>query len=116
MIINRAVIIIKPKKPAVDWINRLNPIKGGKKMSVIAAGQDSLIYLVPRDVESYIHAHEWVMSNVDTLFAEFLDGWYQDGSLWPKVLGAELFEKWFTIEYHSMVIDTIDEPVLKEDM
>ncbi len=85
-------------------------------MSVIEAGQDSLIYLVPRDVESDIHAHVWVMNNVDTLFEEFLDGWYQDNSLWPKVLGAELFETWFTIEYHSMVVDTIDEPVLKEEM
>jgi hypothetical protein len=51
---------------------------------------------------------------LDTLFEDFLEGWYQDNSLWPKVLGPELFEKWFAIENHSMVIDTIDEPVLKE--
>jgi len=40
---------------------------------------------------------------------------YTDESLWPKKRILDMFRDWFDVEYHSMVLDTIDESIEKID-
>lgn len=42
--------------------------------------------------------------------------WYQDESLWPASIDQELFDNWFELEYHSMIIDILVESIEKEEM
>jgi hypothetical protein len=116
MLINRAALILKATQKAVDWINDVDPYERGEPITLAQVREDCLVYLVPEDVESAVHAKVWALNNAEILLEEFMHGWFQDDSLWPKKYGPKLFEKWFTVEYHSMVIDTVDEPVLKDEM
>lgn len=116
MIINRAAIILKAEQPAVDWINKVSLFKSDDKITIEDVREDCLVYLVPDEVETHIHAKVWALNNAEVLLEEFIHGWYQDESLWPKNLGKKLFEKWFKVEYHSMLIDTVDEGITKEEV
>ncbi|ASP40484.1 hypothetical protein CHH28_18210 [Bacterioplanes sanyensis] len=116
MLINRAAIILKAKQPAVDWINSVEPDKRAGSITLEDVNLESIIYLVPEDIENIVYARAWVMNNAEILLEEFLDSWYQDDSLWPSSFSDELFEQWFSIEYHSMIIDTTEDPIDKEAM
>jgi hypothetical protein len=116
MLINRSAIILKATQQAVDWINEVDPIKNQSSLTLKEVREDCLIYLVPEDVETDAHAHSWALNNAEVLLQEFMFGWYQCESLWPKGLGPKMFEKWFDLEYHSMLVDTVDEPITKEEM
>lgn len=116
MLINRAAIILKPSQEAVNWINDVDPYPNDEKITLEQAREECLVYLVPDEVETDVHASVWALNNAEVLLEEFLHGWYQDESLWPPKYGPKLFQKWFTVEYHSMIIDTVDAPIHKEEM
>lgn len=117
MLINRTAVILKATQEAVDWINDSDPYtsKHGP-ITLEQAREDNLIYLVSEEVETNEHAKIWALGNAEVLLEEFMHGWYQDESLWPKQYGIELFERWFEVECHSMIVDTLDEPILREEM
>lgn len=116
MIIDRAVIVIKAKKPAVDWINKVDPMTGSDKVKLKDVNTDCQVYLVPDDVDSEDVAKVWAYTNAVALLEDFMHGWYQDESLWPRVRDIDLFNKWLEIEFHSLIIDTVDAPIKKEEI
>jgi len=116
MVINRALIVLKAKQEAVDWINEVDPMESESPITLENVHEDCTSYLVPEDIESHDHAMVWALHNAEVLLDEFLYGWYQDESLWPENIGPKLFDKWFDVEYHSILIDTVDEPIIKEEM
>lgn len=116
MLVNRAAIILKATQEAVDWINDVDPYPDSEPLTLGQVREDCLVYLVPEEVETDTHASIWALNNAEILLEEFMHGWYQDETLWPEKYGPKLFEKWFIVEYHSMVIDTVDEKILKEEM
>ena len=116
MIIDRAAIIIKAKKPAVYWINKVDPMEGKGKISLKDVNTDCQMYLVSDDIDSEEMAVAWAYKNAEVLLEDFMHGWYQDESLWPKSRDIDLFEKWLEIDYHSMIIDTVDALINKEEM
>lgn len=116
MLINRAALILKATQSAVDWINEVDPAEDKNELTLREVQEDCLVYLVPEDIETDVHAKLWALDNSEILLQEFMFGWYQDESLWPANVGPKLFEKWFEVEYHSMIIDTVDEPITKEEM
>ncbi|WP_211829263.1 hypothetical protein [Kistimonas asteriae] len=115
MVIDRAAIILRAKKPAVDWINQTAPIPDIDPLSLPEVNSDSQLYLVPDDVDTEELATIWAYTNADVLLQDFLSGWHQDESLWPKTLDTDLFKQWFAVEYHSLIIDTVDAPINKAD-
>ncbi len=44
-----------------------------------------------------------------------LGGWYQDEEVWPRKRSYALFRRWFDVEIHSIVVDSLDEEIEKED-
>jgi len=114
MLINRAAIILKATQPAVDWINEVDPVENNA-LTLEDVREDCLVYLVPEDIEALSHAREWAQDNAELLLEEFMYGWYPDESLWPEDIGPALFDTWFEVEFYSMIIDTLDEPIEKED-
>ena len=115
MIIDRAAITLKVKQPAVDWINKVASMTGGEKLTLKEVNEDSQLYLIPDDVDYKDLAVIWVYKNAEALLVEFMNSWYQDESLWPTILDIDLLEKWFDIGYHSLIIDTVDGPINKEE-
>ena len=105
--INRNAIIVKPKKPFFDWVNAIDDT------DKIEEVDENNIYLI-REMDSNFDVQEWINDNYEALFANELNDWYTDESLWPKDRTHELFSEWFKVEIHSMILDLEDFPVTKK--
>lgn len=57
-----------------------------------------------------------VWANYERLFESELEGWYTDTSLWPENRTWEMFCDRFEIEWHSVIIDTVDGALYDDDL
>lgn len=106
--INRCVVILRPKQPYLDWAASLDD------GSVLPEAQgEQTVYLLPaneRDFDGSVTIEQCF----EGLFEEALSGWHQDEDDWPSNRTFAMFNDWFSIEWHSMVIDLCADP-LKDD-
>lgn len=105
--INRSALVIKPKKPLIDWLNN---IENSQKLSDII--DDTEIYLLP-DFEEPRQMETWLKKNYDLIFSDQLNNWYTDESIWPQNRTYKLFKDWFDYTLHSMILDTLDSSITK---
>lgn len=111
--INRAAMILKYKEPAIKWINDADPYNDDPGITKASVNSERTVYLLREDVaEDPDSLDEWIKMNVDVLFERELSGWYNDPDLWPKNRNYTLFKKWFSVECHTVIEDTVDEPLL----
>ncbi len=112
--INRHLVILMPKQPALDWINSVDPAPPGFTLERLR--QDQNAFLVPEDMDGQEDAERWVQRRWAMFFEHFLVEWYTDPALWPQKRSAAMFKKWFDVQYHSMVWDlAAGEPLGYED-
>ena len=111
-LINRNVVVIKPKEPFLDWANR-NP-DFSPPMTMEEAQQDCTVLLVP-DLGSPEAALDYVASLKPGLLEMELEDWNRDPTTWPAERTRAQFDAWFTLEVHSMVWDTVTDPIVRED-
>ncbi|MFH1767385.1 MAG: hypothetical protein ABH826_04870 [Patescibacteria group bacterium] len=112
-VINRGVAIIKPKQPFVDWANQLPDAQW--EVLVKDFQDDCLAVLIPEydnDEEAKRHINKMYVD----IFNDELFGWCTNEKRWPKNRTRKMFWEWFDVEFHSVVIDPTEEPILKEDM
>jgi hypothetical protein len=116
--INRTAIIVKLKKPFIDWVLYTSKEHDGKDCvlegEIPTEGFDSKrIYLMPvfdenDDFEKYLKKH------YRDIFEHELCGWYLDTAWWPQDRSWKVFQEWFDCEMHSMVYDMSDEDLEHE--
>jgi hypothetical protein len=105
--INRCALVVRPRKPLVDWSNKIDP---EFPTTLASAREDPTLYLVPA----------WAAEDLDGaleelwegIFEEELVGWYTDEALWPK-RSLEVFRQWFDVEVCSTIVDLDDEEPLE---
>jgi len=115
--INRAAVILKYKAPAVAWINEADPYDVDPGITLDSANDDRAVYLIKdEDGESPAVLEEWIALNYAALFESELDGWYTDEKLWPVNRDLSLFNEWFEVECHSLVLDTVGEPIVDDEV
>ena len=106
-LVNRGVLIIKPKQPFVDWANSLpDPVR----VTVEELSKDCTAILV-LDVDD---AEAYLRRIYRSIFEMELDGWHSDESCWPKKRDYRTFRAWFDVEFHSMVFDASDSALFRE--
>lgn len=107
--INRSAIILRYKEPAVRYINEADPAKGSRaRVTITNTHQDRTIYLIrDEDADDQEAVDRWVRNNYQMLFEMELSDWYTDPNLFPKELTLELFNEWFDVECHSVIMDTV---------
>jgi hypothetical protein len=105
--VKRCALILKPKKPFFDWLNSIDPID-----SELTVHDDSAVYLLP-DFEEKSQIQNWLKKNFDELFCDQLNNWYIDDTLWVKNRTFEMFKEWFDYSMHTMIWDTLEEPIEK---
>ncbi len=105
--INRSALIVRPKKHFKDWLTEIDAVTSGDDVL-----QDSDLYLIP-DFNEEESAKKWLSKNFDLIFADQLNNWYTDESVWPKKRTFALFGKWFEYSFHLTILDTVDEEVEK---
>lgn len=115
--INRAVVIVQCLEPALEWIKSVDPDPAFKNQITLAEiNEDTSAFLISeRSVETPQAFERWVKANYKPLFEDFLESWYTKEEMWPKKRTYALFKQWFRLKYHSIVEDTLDEPIVDED-
>ena len=110
--INRQVAIIKPKEPYIKWINSLPDLDA--PLSFEELNNDCTAILLP-DLDSDQESYKYLKKLYKKIFEIELDAWTTDVNSWPKKRTFSLFEKWFNIEFHSEVLDTLGSDIEKEE-
>jgi len=111
--VNRSVVILKYKKPFVDWINKSDPVKN-PGITMDEANDDRNVYLIHEDESDDFE--RWISHNYSQLFESELEDWYIDPLLWPKKRSRAVFNKWFSFQCHSMVIDTVGGQIYDDEI
>ena len=102
--VNRHLIVLLPKQPALDWIMQVDPNPPDLTLEELREEQDA--FLVRDDsLEGVEDAERWVHRRWKMFFELFVGSWYTDESWWPKNRTLKMFKEWFDIQYHSMVWD-----------
>lgn len=110
--INRSAFILYPKKPFFDWLTMLDPKDAGISEEELAS--DPTIYLI-EDMETDEEYAEILLNNYESMFEFELSAWYTDETLWPEDRTIELFQQWFDVRLHTIILDTVEEPIEKDE-
>ncbi len=110
--INRSALIVKVKKPFLDWLiytsKEYDPPEDELDPNLLKTeGFDSkFVYLIPiyDDMDSY---EKFLKENYKEIFEHELSGWYTDPKMWPKNRSWKVFQEWFEYEIQSMVFDMV---------
>lgn len=112
--INRHLIILMPKRPALDWIMRVDPNQPTMTLEELRLDQNA--FLVTDALDGQDDAEKWVKRSWQMFFEAFLNEWYTEESWWPQKRTYKMFKDWFDVQYHSMVWDLVtSEPIGYED-
>lgn len=103
----RSALVIRPKKPLIDWVNSHEP--GMLEEDVVLEGE---VYLLP-DFETVEEMEKWLKKFYDVIFTEQLFNWYMDEDMWVQNRTFKMFGEWFHYSFHTMIWDTVDGPVEK---
>lgn len=110
--INRNVVIIKPRKPFLDWLAKLpDP---DPEITLEYLRTDCITVLIPEcDDENDIL--EFIGNHFNEIFEADLMSWHTSVENWPRKRTLVQFKEWFDFEFHSEVIDLVEAPIEKED-
>jgi hypothetical protein len=110
--INRCVAIVKAKQPFLEWAKRLpDPMAG---ITLAALNDDSHAYLLP-EYEMVDDQVQILAEFYDEIFVQELAGWHTDERAFPKKRTLAMFQEWFEVEFHSMVLDMIDDEGIEHE-
>jgi len=112
--INRAAVILKYKAPFIQWVNDADPYKDNPGITLESENKDCTVYLILEDDAEKLE--EWISLNFEQLFESEIEDWYTDESLWPKNRTRKLFDEWFDVECHSVLIDTVDGKIIDDEI
>jgi hypothetical protein len=110
--VNRAVLIVRPKQPFLDWLQSL-PDPAETTLAELRA--DCTTFLIPEYVYE-TDLPDIIRKTFETIFAVELDAWWLDTDDWPDTTDFELFQAWFDVEVHSMVVNLAPGPITLEDL
>jgi len=110
-LINRAIAIIKPRQPFLDWLNSLPDPLDDLTLEELRLG--SMAILIP-DSENQAAAKKYIRTIYAHIFDMELDAWYHDTNLWPSKRDYRTFIDWFDVEIYEMVLDVLEDKIIKE--
>ena len=111
-LVNRAIIVVKPREPFLDWANSVDDEI--KTMTIEEMEDDSAVFLI-QDFERDEEKEEILQKHYKAIFEAALNGWVIDKSLWPEKRDYSTFKQWFQIVFHSIVFDLQDDDYLIEE-
>ena len=107
-LINRCAMVITPKKPYVDWANYT-----ATSFETLKQLQHSAkVLLLPSAV--YENSEPFLEEYAQALFEAELAAWTSDQKLWPSIRNADVFQKWFEVFFHALVVDFFENELIKE--
>ncbi len=116
MYINRNAVVIKAKQPFVDWVNATPKTdeEKGRIFTLAEINADCEVLLIP-DYDSLEESRADISPLKTDIFEDALDEWQTDEAYWPPNRDEKTFDQWFELEIHSMVDDTVEEPIVRDE-
>ena len=109
--LNRSLLAVRVRQPFLDWLRNLpDPIDPEITLQVV--NEDGSAYLLP-SYDDEEERNELLRMGFDVIFEDQLASWWSDEADWPK-RSLEVFFEWFEVEWHSMVEDLVDGPLVDE--
>ena len=106
--LNRSAIILRPAQPYLDWARSV----GQSDLEPHREGEQT-IWLVP-EIGDEQERDEILLEGWSALFENMLGEWHTVEADWPQGRTFEMFQQWFEIEVHTLVIDIVDGPLQSE--
>lgn len=103
-VVERSVIVIKPKEPFLEWINNSLAISNETLLDLASVRIDCNSYLIP-EVTEIEDGIAYVDDIFEPLFQMELASWTEDQNLWPQELSLKMFWEWFDVEISPTLID-----------
>ncbi len=113
-LVNRCSMLIYPLEPFYEWQSELFPDDLMEFPDEPLKDEAATVFLIPV-LETEFEFDKWIKKNYKKFLKGILNDWVTDQTLWPKKLTYELFIKWFHVSFHSMVYDTLDTSIIKEE-
>jgi len=107
--LNRAVLIVRPRQPYLDWAAGLDD-----SGELPDPEGEQTVYMIP-SYEDDEEAWEILEEVYEEVFENELYGWHTDPAAWPQERDFEMFQEWFEIEMHSVVEDLCDYEIVEEE-
>ena len=108
--LNRGVVIVRPKQPYLHWAAGLDD----SGIVPDPNNDEPTVYLIP-SYDDEAEAWEILATLYPAIFENELNGWHTDEAAWPKGRDFTMFKKWFEIELHSVVEDLCEYEIVDED-
>ena len=108
--LNRCAVTVRTKQPFLDWLKSL-PDPADETLDRV--NHDRTVYLLPEYVYNS-EQNSLIEQFHDLIFEERLYSWWRDEKDWPHPRDLATFKKWFDVEFHSMIIDLVDHPLVDE--
>lgn len=105
--INRAAIVVRPKRPFFDWARSLEAA-----LPESTEAWTSVYLVAAHEVDQPM---EILRRCFESIFEEQLEAWHRDVDAWPTPRTFSLFEQWFEVEIVDMIFDLSEEPIEHDD-
>lgn len=114
-IINRSVVIIRPKQPLLDWIASVDKKLEVASMSIDVTEEGNAFLIPDEDIIDAKEARRYIEKRWQQIFEQFLFEWVIEDSLWPQKRTLKIFREWFELIYAPMAWDLVDAPLEIEE-
>lgn len=104
-LLNRAVLIVTPAQPFLDWLRYVDP---NCQVTLDELRESGTAYLIP-PFECLEDAAERLLNYYQKIFRQELWQWHSIEEDWPKEMTWEMFKEWFDVEFHPQVVDAGEE-------
>ena len=110
-VINRAVAVIKPRQPYLDWTKSIPGPADDVTLDELRT--DCTAILIP-DFDTLAESEAFIADLAVELFGMELDAWDRDPTTWPENRSYGVFRDWFDVEIHSVVVDASHDDITWE--
>jgi hypothetical protein len=107
-VVERSVVVLKPKQPFLDWINNSLANSTDTLLDLQSIRIDCNSYLMP-EVNEIEDGVAFVDEFFESLFQMELASWSEEESSWPEELTLKMFWEWFDVEISPTLIDLTGE-------
>jgi hypothetical protein len=109
--INRTLLIVLPKQPFLDWVNRIER----QTPDFIPATEHQSAYLIPEKYDESNYK-TFLKKAFRTIFEEELYSEFRDSNLWPEKRDLKTFNQWFDVHACDIVYDLGKESIITEEL
>ncbi|NOX58375.1 MAG: hypothetical protein GXP29_05880 [Planctomycetes bacterium] len=102
--VNRTAVVIRPKKPFLEWVAPTDPDAQGH-VDII---RDRVAVYLGEATESPEAERRALQRHARMIFEAELEAWCRDPATWPQRRGPAMLREWFDVRTESVVYDLVD--------